>query len=395
MSSRNRAIILVLALLGLGFAGASSWVHYKLLIDPSYISPCDLNATFSCSQVYMSQYGSLFGIPVALGGVAWFALVALIAAFAQPNDKTSAAGSYIFVLATIGLASILYLGYASFFILKTGCLLCIGTYVAVIGIFILSGSSSSVPVAALPGRLARDLRDAFANPVALLVSLVFLVAITTAVTTFPDENSRAQAVASANVTGQEATDFETAWNAQPRTNLGVPADGATVVVVKFNDYQCPTCRETHNWYKPILAKFEQSHPGAVKYVVKDWPWNSKCNFNVTTQMHPAACESSIAVRIAREMNKGPEMEDWIFSQNLQTLTPDQVKAGVEKVLGVTNFDAQYKQRLPDLQRDVADGGALQIRGTPTLFINGVRVDQIMPPAYFEMAINLELKKAAQ
>jgi protein-disulfide isomerase len=215
------------------------------------------------------------------------------------------------------------------------------------------------------------------------------------VTTFPDENSRAQAVASANVTGQEATDFETAWNAQPRTNLGVPADGATVVVVKFNDYQCPTCRETHNWYKPILAKFEQSHPGAVKYVVKDWPWNSKCNFNVTTQMHPAACESSIAVRIAREMNKGPEMEDWIFSQNLQTLTPDQVKAGVEKVLGVTNFDAQYKQRLPDLQRDVADGGALQIRGTPTLFINGVRVDQIMPPAYFEMAINLELKKAAQ
>lgn len=394
MSSRNRAIILVLALLGLGFAGASSWVHYKLLIDPTYISPCDINASFNCSQVYMSQYGSVFGIPVALGGVAWFALVALIAAFATPNDKTSAAGSYIFALATIGLAAILYLAYASFFVLKTGCLLCIGTYVAVIGIFIVSGAAASVSVAKLPERLPKDLRDAFANPMSLLAALVFIAAVGMAVTTFPNETVRAQAVAS-GVSDKQATDFETAWNQQPRIDLGVPADGAKVVVVKFNDYQCPTCRETHNWYKPVLAKFQQSHPGAVKYVVKDWPWNSRCNFNVTTQMHPAACEASIAVRIAREMNKGLEMEDWIFSQNLQTLTPEQVKAGVEKVLGVTNFDAQYAQRLPDLRRDVADGGALQIRGTPTLFINGVRVDQIMPPAYFEMAINLELKKAGQ
>jgi uncharacterized membrane protein/protein-disulfide isomerase len=394
MSSRNRAIILVLALLGLGFAGASSWVHYKLLIDPTYISPCDINASFNCSQVYMSQYGSVFGIPVALGGVAWFALVALIAAFATPNDKTSAAGSYIFALATIGLAAILYLAYASFFVLKTGCLLCIGTYVAVIGIFIVSGAAASVSVAKLPERLPKDLRDTFANPMSLLAALVFIVAVGMAVTTFPNETVRAQAVAT-GVSDKQATDFETAWNQQPRIDLGVPADGAKVVVVKFNDYQCPTCRETHNWYKPVLAKFQQSHPGAVKYVVKDWPWNSRCNFNVTTQMHPAACEASIAVRIAREMNKGLEMEDWIFSQNLQTLTPEQVKAGVEKVLGVTNFDAQYAQRLPDLRRDVADGGALQIRGTPTLFINGVRVDQIMPPAYFEMAINLELKKAGQ
>jgi protein-disulfide isomerase len=133
----------------------------------------------------------------------------------------------------------------------------------------------------------------------------------------------------------------------------------------------------------------------VKYVVKDWPWHSKCNFNVSTQMHPAACEASVAVRIAREMNKVEEMEAWIYSQNLGTLTPEAVKAGVEQVLGVTNFDAQYAQRLPDIRRDVADGGALRIQGTPTLFINGVRVDQVMPPDYFEMAINLELKKTDQ
>jgi hypothetical protein len=29
-----------------------------------------------------------------------------------------------------------------------------------------------------------------------------------------------------------------------------------------------------------------------------------------------------------------------------------------------------------------------------MFINGVRVEQLMPPAYFELAIQLELNKAA-
>jgi uncharacterized membrane protein/thiol-disulfide isomerase/thioredoxin len=394
MTSRSRAIILVLAVLGLGFAGASAWVHYKLMTDPTYVSLCDVNAAFNCSQVYMSQYGSVWGVPVALGGLAWFALVAMIAGFARPNDKTSAAGAYIFALATVGLAAILYLAYASFFVLKTGCLLCIGTYISVIGIFLVSGAASAVSVARLPARLPRDLRDAFANPMILLATLVFLVGVTTVVTAFPDEDTRGAATA-ASISAEAANSFESAWNAQPRIDLGIPADGAKVVVVKFNDYQCPTCRDTHNWYKPVLEKFEQSHPGAVKYVVKDWPWHSKCNFNVSTQMHPAACEASVAVRIAREMNKAEEMEAWIYSQNLGTLTPEAVKAGVEQVLGVTNFDAQYAQRLPDIRRDVADGGALRIQGTPTLFINGVRVDQVMPPDYFEMAINLELKKTDQ
>ena len=394
MTPRSRAIILAFAVIGLGFAGASSWVHYKLLTDPGYVSICDLNSTFNCTQAYLSPYGSFLGVPVALGGLAWFALVALIAGFARPNDKTSAAGAYIFALSTVALAAVLYLAWASYFQLKTACLLCIGTYVSVIAIFIVSGSATSVAMKNLPVRLPKDLRDLVANPLALLATLVFIVGVTTAVAKFPDESARTQAAAEP-LSNAQANDFEKAWYAQPRLDLGIPADGAAVVVVKFNDYQCPTCRETHKWYKPILEKFAQSHPGAIKYVVKDWPWHSKCNFNVQTQMHPAACEASAAVRIAREMNKGEEMEEWIYSQNLQTLTAEDVKAGAQKLLGITNFDAQYAQRLADIRRDVADGGVLQIRGTPTLFINGVRVDQVMPPAYFEQAITLELKKAGK
>jgi uncharacterized membrane protein/protein-disulfide isomerase len=395
MTSRTRAIILGLALLGLGFATSSAWVHYKLLTDATYVSPCDINATFNCTEAYLSPYGSVLGVPVALGGVAWFALVALIAGFARPNDRASAAGTYIFALSTVALAAVLYLGYTSWFVLKTACLLCIGTYVAVIGLFVASGSSSSIALTKLPVRIPKDLRNAITNPLSLVAALAFVIAVSSAVTVFPKEGSRPAAPAAQAVTPQQATDFESAWFAQPRVDLGIPADGAKVIVVKFNDYQCPGCRETHLWYKPILAKFQESHPGAVKYVVKDWPWHSKCNFNVTTTMHPAACEAAATVRMARDMNKADEMEAWLFEQNLQTLSPETVRAGAQKILGVTDFDRQYTQRMPEIRRDVADGGALQIKSTPTLFINGVRIEVLMPPTYFEMAINLELKKAGQ
>ena len=50
------------------------------------------------------------------------------------------------------------------------------------------------------------------------------------------------------------------------SQLDVPADGAKVVVVKFNDYQCPACRQTYLAYKGLKEKWESSveRPGAVR-----------------------------------------------------------------------------------------------------------------------------------
>jgi protein-disulfide isomerase len=66
------------------------------------------------------------------------------------------------------------------------------------------------------------------------------------------------------------------------------------------------------------------------------------------------------------------MEEWLYSNQL-TMAPDTVKAAAQRILGFTDFDQRYVAKLPDIRKDVADGAALRINGTPTLFINGVRV----------------------
>ena len=196
MTPRTRWTILGFALLGLAFAGGAAYVHYRLLTEPNYVSPCDINARFNCSEVYLSRFGSVRGVPVALGGVFFFTVVGLIAALSdgRSNNSESPASSYVFAISTIGLATILYLGWASLFVLKTACVLCIGTYVAVIGLFLASGAASSFPLTRLPGRLFADLRSLVARPVRLLVTLAAMVVSIALVGCFPrDSGARAAA----------------------------------------------------------------------------------------------------------------------------------------------------------------------------------------------------------
>ena len=154
-----------LALLGLAASSASTWVHYQILNDPTYASFCDVNATFSCTEAYASRFGSVGGVPVALFGMLFFAFVlGLIALCSRSSLVASNLPGYLFAASTIGLAVVLYLAYASFVILKAVCVLCVGTYVAVIGLFLFSGAATRYPMTSLPSRAAQDFRRLLRTP---------------------------------------------------------------------------------------------------------------------------------------------------------------------------------------------------------------------------------------
>jgi protein-disulfide isomerase len=95
--------------------------------------------------------------------------------------------------------------------------------------------------------------------------------------------------------------------------------------------------------------------------------------------------------MARERGKVDVMVDWLFAN--QGTTPQAVREAASRLLGVTDFDHEYALKLPEIRKDIADGGVLRIDGTPTYFVNGVRLPSSgIPPEYLELAINLELKR---
>ena len=316
---------------------------------------------------------------------------------ARPAVRENVPG-YLFVLSTLSLAVILYLGYASFVLLKAVCLLCLTTYAAVIGLFLVSGAATSFPMTTLPRRASRDVRVFAGSPLAIFLAILFFAGAASTLAWFPREGTVAPGEpASASVapvpTQDQRSEFERWYASQPRVPLVVPPDGAKVLVVKFNDFQCPACGQSFLQYKPIFAKYEAERPGQVKVVLKDYPLNRDCNDALAQSIHSAACEAAVAVRLAGAHNKTEAMEEWLYTHQPE-MTPPAVRQAARDVGQITDFDAKYQSTLSLVKGDVALGRQLGIKSTPTFFINGVKVEGALPPQYFDQAIAYELQHAS-
>ena len=405
MTPRARLLIIVFALLGLGAASTSSYVHYNLLTKPEYASFCDVSATVSCTSAYLSRYGSFLGVPVAIAGVVFFVFVLALAGGAgRPGSPAREnVPGYIFALATIGLAFALYLAYASYFVLKVFCILCAVTYASVIAIFIVSGGATKFAMTTLPHRASRDTRSLFKSPLALLIALLVVGGAVAALAFFPREapvsaEAAAEQASLPPVTAEERQRIEAWWDVQPKVELPItPSAGAKVLIVKFSDYQCPGCRHAHDVLKTVLSKYDK---GVVEFVMKHYPLEPECNANVPGGNHFAACEAAAAYVMARGTGFQQKLDDWLFA-NQQTLTKDVVRQAAKDQAGIANFDARYAQALQEVKTDASLGGLMRVGSTPTVYLNGRMIAGRAPsgqslnlPAaqHIDALIDIELKR---
>jgi hypothetical protein len=195
-----------------------------------------------------------------------------------------------------------------------------------------------------------------------------------------------------------SADFETAWQALPRIDLGIPADGAAVVIAWFVDYECPACQAADPIYTGAIDQYVAAYPRRVKFVVLDWPWNTECNPNVQTTFvgHEASCAAAVAMHLAEGRGRGAAMKAWLFSHQRGATAAD-VRAAAASVAGVNDFDARYPAERDALRARLASiGPAVGNFSTPSCFINGVWArdsqGRLISPQDLARAIEFELRK---
>jgi uncharacterized membrane protein/protein-disulfide isomerase len=403
MKAYARPAILALAAMTLGASLYALYVHYQLLHDPNYAALCEVSSTVSCQTVFQSSYGTAWGIPIAAGGAIWAGLVLLLAAVgmgSSDRQRADASTGYVFLLSVVGLAAVFYYGYASFFVLGTQCLVCITMYAAIIGIFLISSSSTSMPLSSLPGRLARDVRAMVMSPAGAALAIAWLVGSVSLVAFFPREGTQtngaaattgaAQApLAADELTPDQLAEWRDWLDRQPRVSDVAPSGVVKVLLVKFNAYPCPSCRQPWAAYRDLIAKWEAAEPVAFVFETRDFPLEPECGAG---GMHPGACEAAVAARLAKEQGRGKEMEAWLY-QNQAELSRARIKQELESIAGVTNYDARYDAVLAEVRKDAELGERLGVSGTPTFFLNGVRMGSGVRVSYLDAAIAHELQKA--
>ena len=129
-----RRILLVIAVLALGGALVSfvSLYHHYGTSATSY---CNIGENFNCDIVNRSTYSTIFGIPVALIGIAGYLAVLTLATFYRNQAKAPA---MLAVGSLAGLGFALYLTYIEGFVLAAWCILCLSSLALILSIAVLS-----------------------------------------------------------------------------------------------------------------------------------------------------------------------------------------------------------------------------------------------------------------
>ena len=141
---------------------------------------------------------------------------------------------------------------------------------------------------------------------------------------------------------------------------------------------------------PDAAQFE---PGKVRVVFKDYPLES---------IHPWARAAADAARCVYRQNPQAfwKLYDWFYDTQ-DYITPENLK---EKVLGWASKNGVDSVQVgrcitsrageADVARNIAEGHALNVTGTPTMFINGRKMSGVDFPV-LQQIIQIELDHAAK
>lgn len=142
-----------------------------------------------------------------------------------------------------------------------------------------------------------------------------------------------------------------------------PGD-APVTLVEYGDYECPFCRAAHAMVPRIRARF-----GArLRFVFRNFP---------LTTLHRHALRAAEVAEFAGARGRFWEMHDLLFDN--QDRLGDALFVNLAAQLGLPHGEllrdleaGTYVTRIRD---DFRGGVASGVNGTPTFFVNGLRVDR--------------------
>jgi protein-disulfide isomerase len=175
-------------------------------------------------------------------------------------------------------------------------------------------------------------------------------------------------------------DDQKIFKVEDGSSYGKGTKHAALDVVIFSDFQCPFCGRV----EPTLKQMEKEYAGKVHFTWKNYP----------LPFHPNAQPAAEAAMAAGAQGKFWEMHDKLFANQQQLDRATYEKYAQELGLNMEKFKAdldanKYKDAIDAEQKE---GTAVEVNGTPAVFINGRKISGAYPFETFKKIADQELAK---
>ncbi len=406
MTSKKPLVALILiTLIGMTAAILMTRLHYDVakrgFDERSY---CHVSDLIDCDSAVASRYSEIltpFGrLLTSEIGLIYYVLIlaGVLYAWFSSNPATL---SFLFLSSILAVLQSIGMAYVSVAELGILCLMCLTTYVANLLLFLIFPKALRIRYRDIPGFVGRYVVSVFRKgtdtlrPRLLLHLSLTVVVFASGIVFFRGLNPAIHKV-QAGISDEIYLKLFYAQTPHDINLAGRPTWGnpdAKITIVTFSDFQCPFCRREAFTVKPYLKEFEKN----VRVVFANYPLDSSCNPVLKQPMHPVSCMAAKAAICAHRQNRFWEMHDLIFT-NQKKLSPTLI----ERLSGEVGLDQNTFQAClasedtaTYLKEDVDAGNALEVHGTPSVFLNGRPVRDWLNPERFRLLIRSELQQTLQ
>ncbi len=180
---------------------------------------------------------------------------------------------------------------------------------------------------------------------------------------------------------------------------GRPTRGAKnskVVVVNFDDFECPFCARM---YQELFPEVLKEYGDRITFVFKDYP---------LTEIHPWAVHAAVDANCLAAQNGDAywDFSDYIhanqhevsnektFADRLSAIDRLTMLQGQKHNLDTVKLQSCIKaQDESAVRASMKEADSIGVEATPTLFINGEKIDGAVPPSELRAALDRALKDA--
>lgn len=176
------------------------------------------------------------------------------------------------------------------------------------------------------------------------------------------------------------------------------AKSAKVLVVNYDDFECPFCSRMHQTLFPEIFK---EYGDRITFVYKDYP---------LVEIHPWATHAAVDANCLAAQNADAywDFADYIHANKHEVdaeKTPGARLDVIDKMAmlqgqkhnvdGMKLLSCVKAQNEDAVKASMKEADGLGVNATPTLFINGQKIDGAVPASEVRAALDAALKEAGQ